>query len=1162
MAKELERRKIDFALIQDPYLLNDALYGFPRTWRTHASRNKEAWIVATDPSTVLSFQPPQTSTACIALQTDNGILVIGSQYVRPKSDLAEGIKEWSTQADQLRQLPLVIGGDYNAASPAWGSPAMNARGRTLSDLLTQHDLTTLNDPLSLPTFEARRAKGWPDLTIGNSTGSHLVREWQVLEDESFSDHNFITFRIDTKPVRAVQKRFKTKHANWTQFKQSIRPTLGKLAQDLARVADTAKLEELTVELQGTIQNTCRQTLKRKRFGKTPKIDWWSPELATKRNLLTALRRRAKRSDEPLKEAILLTIRRERAHYKKMMLTSKLRAWRSLCTKQHATFGHAFQFGHGKVFTPHKILAEWGANFQDQRTAMRKLTEHHFPQGSDASQRLLPPLTRDIDVTGAELEAALYTLNANKAPGPDAIDLRTLRKVHETDRRTLRLWTRACVRLGYFPEVLREGEVVYFQKKGKDPTHPDSYRPICLLPTMGKVLEKIIQRRLVHHLETTKGFSDSQHGFREARSCETAHDKLYTTIRTNRDAGKYTSVLSIDIKGAFDSVNWTQVVERLVQLQSPASLIHTISTYLTRRRVTLNWGAGTESHSITKGCPQGSCLGPILWLVIAEAFLRESDTTPDLTTLAYADDFVIMVSDTNRRKMEQVGATQLSKFQDWLTKYQLSISHAKTTVTHILKNDNRLWKRPPIYKLNNKNVRQTESFTYLGLTFTQNLKWAKHISGLRAKTTAANGQLIKLARKTWGIDSGLLKTWYKAVIEKIVVYGAATWAEGLTKRNRQTLDSLQRPFLLRIARAYATTSNLALTVLTGIPPVSTQIYLERALGRVLRLGKDCKLAATEFRQQDYQKKSPALYAHPAKIAIPLHGDPKRAPDIDALQIYTDGSKTPNGVGYAFCAYREGVLEHSQKATLRPGNSVYQAEVLAIKSAMDWYRQQPPTRVNILSDSYSAIQALGSHKQRNPLVQTLKAQIVKAHDEGCRISIHWVPAHTGIEGNEAADAEAKKATESETDTIVPLPESLLKKRAKTLMQEQWQQLWDEATTGRPLYPYLPKVTENRFIGLPWVTTFITDHGPFPAYLHRFGKSRSPNCVCGNVGNASHYMFHCPLTSKWHLRQHRGEQRIWLTTVFKSRITLNKLKELYFWLMNNCDAVTATHITTTLT
>lgn len=217
------------------------------------------------------------------------------------------------------------------------------------------------------------------------------------------------------------------------------------------------------------------------------------------------------------------------------------------------------------------------------------------------------------------------------------------------------------------------------KPNKDPGHAKSYRPICLIPTLSKLLEKILVKRLTFFLEKNQLLSPEQHGFRENRSCETAISSLLNIIADNKTANLHTNVTSIDITGAFDSVNWRSVVEILVRSKCPSQLTNLIGTYLAGRNISINWGAESTTHTLPKGCPQGSCLGPTLWLLIAENLIK-GFKNEDASILAFADDFLLITNGKHRREVQAKAQRALETFSSLLEANNLTASLPKSQHT--------------------------------------------------------------------------------------------------------------------------------------------------------------------------------------------------------------------------------------------------------------------------------------------------------------------------------------------------------------------------------------------------------------------------------------------------------------------------------------------------
>lgn len=183
-----------------------------------------------------------------------------------------------------------------------------------------------------------------------------------------------------------------------------------------------------------------------------------------------------------------------------------------------------------------------------------------------------------------------------------------------------------------------------------------------------------------------------------------------------------------------------------------------------------------------------------------------------------------------------------------------------------------------------------------------------------------------------------------------------------------------------------------------------------------------------------------------------------------------------------------------------------------------------------------------------------KIKRLRDIGATVKASWVKSHAGTVGNELADELAKEAANEVVDTQPDkLPQSWIKARCKVEAIKEWQEEWDLDLTGRKTHDFISKVSEDRLIGHPAMTAYLTEHGPFPSYLNRFGLANSANCVCGDIGDPEHYMHYCRLTQQYHLRKPANNSKThWADSTAKSPSLNSKLNQLYHWLLNQTEQV----------
>lgn len=251
----------------------------------------------------------------------------------------------------------------------------------------------------------------------------------------------------------------------------------------------------------------------------------------------------------------------------------------------------------------------------------EIADHLFPNppATDWSHVPLPPADTDEDLpvpefTTAELREASARLPPGKATGPDRIPNEVLAKVALLRPHTLLNVFNSCLVHSTFPSRWKESRLVLLHKgPGKPVSEPSIYRPLCMLDSTGKLLERLILTRLNDHLDSTGLRSPNQYGFRRGRSTEdaikrllvTAHGAAQGTAR-NRDL---CVAVSLDVRNAFNTAPWRRIDAALREKKVPSYLIRLIRSYLQDRSILV--GQTLLRRSTTCGVSHASVLGPAL-----------------------------------------------------------------------------------------------------------------------------------------------------------------------------------------------------------------------------------------------------------------------------------------------------------------------------------------------------------------------------------------------------------------------------------------------------------------------------------------------------------------------------------------------------------------------
>ncbi|KFM62817.1 hypothetical protein X975_23412, partial [Stegodyphus mimosarum] len=226
-------------------------------------------------------------------------------------------------------------------------------------------------------------------------------------------------------------------------------------------------------------------------------------------------------------------------------------------------------------------------------------------------------------------------------------------------------------------------------------------------------------------------------------------------------------------------------------------------------------------------------------------------------------------------------------------------------------------------------------------------------------------------------------------------------------------------------------------------------------------------------------------------------------------------------------------------LHPSNSVFQAELTALKAALDFIANNGGYKV-IYTDSMSSLQAIQGGRSRHPIVRDIQKVLISSPGS-LRPKLQWVPAHTGIKGNEAAGMIAKGAANEPhvSSIVVPLLDSYLKTTLKCELIKQWQNYWETSTTGRRLYDFKPEVNQNLNSSSLHLKQYLTRHGPYMSYLHRFLLRDSDQCICGTIDDPDHYLFDCPHTANSHLKRPAAiNMPAWFKNTIKNKYALSRI------------------------
>ncbi|UYV69164.1 hypothetical protein LAZ67_6002623, partial [Cordylochernes scorpioides] len=236
----------------------------------------------------------------------------------------------------------------------------------------------------------------------------------------------------------------------------------------------------------------------------------------------------------------------------------------------------------------------------------------------------------------EVKLTAFKFGKRKSSGPEGIDNTVVKALVRMHPSLLSRLFNKCLDTGTFPEAWKVARVVLLEKSGRKGNSPNDYRPLSLLVCLGKVLDSLLAQRLKHWLESNELLSSFQHGFREGKSTTTALNEVLEGVEMGLNKGAWVLFVALDIDGAFNSMSWNKLMRNLMDMGCPDNLCSLILDFLRDRRISLSFGGRKLERNCARGCPQGSCCGPILWNILVNTVFQEEFHEGDRLVL-YADD---------------------------------------------------------------------------------------------------------------------------------------------------------------------------------------------------------------------------------------------------------------------------------------------------------------------------------------------------------------------------------------------------------------------------------------------------------------------------------------------------------------------------------------------
>ncbi|GBN07797.1 Putative protein in type-1 retrotransposable element R1DM [Araneus ventricosus] len=655
---------INHFLVQEPYVKEGKIAGVPRKWHQWLSSNNKAGIISLSSTNNPIFICSTTNLTTIKIQTITGPVNLILTYSSPYAELQDTAQDLANLLTKIGPEQALIGADMNAPSTLWGYANNSHRGNIMEDLISGLNLHLLNEKNSEPTFQRRNANGWPDLTLVKGVQLARTASWKVRDELSSSDHKYIHTQLGMSVQNHTYTRFKTAYGGHRKFSMHFKKEIPQVQQQLHDCNTREQLDETTSLLQRVIFRCCQKAYKLKKVKQSTKVTWWTQELEIKKKEVRAVQKRANNTTGMEQTRYQLLFSRKQALYKKLSLRAKRTSLKNFCTQTKNPYGIPYKAIVKDNLPPSDLFKIMDQPEEgDSLSFANRILQELYPQIPTPFQRQPQNQTaREEAFTKNEIARIMQKVPIKKAPGYDGIDFIVLKTIFRTN-----------------PDIL-----ITFYNKWKNKSDIKSYRPVSLPPTLGKILEKLLLERLNHHLRRNNLQHPNQYGFRTNRSTEEAVLDLLDKINSTKNSNQHALMISLDIKGAFDHLQYTSIKNSLDNLKYHSNTLETLIDILSNRKVAINTSQGPATWNQQQGCPQGSCTGPAFWNLVDDEVLQQ-DWPQGVHLQAFADDFVFLVNAGAKQEVKNLANKALQTFKTWTDKHKLEISLDKTYYLHINKN---------------------------------------------------------------------------------------------------------------------------------------------------------------------------------------------------------------------------------------------------------------------------------------------------------------------------------------------------------------------------------------------------------------------------------------------------------------------------------------------
>jgi methyl coenzyme M reductase subunit D len=623
--------------------------------------------------------------------------------------------------------------------------------------------------------------------------------------EAMSDHCGVFFQIKTSKIDRTENtvyRYDYRNANWKKFKSFIaRRIEDNISENNCNTAE--EIENHIKILSELIMQARNLSVKKKKINfKSTRL---TPEIKDLIKTKRSLRRRWQRNrDNQLKTELNILQKVINENIKELknknwnkrlseIKPSNQTVWRIAKHCKKGTKSMPPLTNSGKTFITNKekasVLSEYFRSTHEN--PLEQNNPEHTQEVNNTVKEALEQNNEDsLELTDVnEILSIVRNLKNPKAPGLDDVNNILIKNLPPKGFEYLKFIINSCLKLNHFPKIWKHAKVIPIPKPGKPANEVSSYRPISLLSSISKILERVLLNRINEHLEDNKVIPNQQCGFRTGRSTSHQLIKVIKTAKENIKMKKSTGMIFLDVEKAFDRVWHNGLLFKMIKLRFPLPLIKTVRSFLSERSFSVFIkGQLSETKEIKFGVPQGAVLSPTLYNIFTQDVVRE--TTENIAL--FADDTALYHSAENSADVVTHLQHTGRKVQQYMDKWKINLNKQKTQALFIT---NRYSRQLPgnNIKFLNENIKWENEAKYLGMVIDKRVTLKQHVDYVSNRAHTALRLLYPLISRNSQLNVQNKLLIYKLAIRPIFTYGCPAFGS-MAKTHLQKLQVLQNKFL--------------------------------------------------------------------------------------------------------------------------------------------------------------------------------------------------------------------------------------------------------------------------------------------------------------------------------------------------------------------------------